>query len=422
MTLQPSSSTPLFPTAFGQDLLGNAHPTRPRRQQVKNACTNCQKACKKCDDVRPCARCARLGIEDSCVNSVRKERRRGIKRGPYKRRKGKESDSASSTPSISPLVAHAASPSIANSVPNLSEPPSSFAYTPDKAYLLTDWPTGTSFDPSEFLPSAMSSIASLPSIVAQPAGEANGLPQVMNTAPPHFQVHPPEVWPTSAKSYPVSLAPAVQLQPHDGLAGSAYLFTSHPPSLPFTSCYPGDRADHRQVQLLPLVETGSHQFITPAHSPLNQPILPHFPAIASSPQPNETEHRHPAGRRIAPVVYSTPVSPIHPRASPAINRGQHSSSPLTTVSDGGDVSIRGPPHGSGMGRGEDAQSLPHLSKYPPHTFAHVPTPHPMLLPAGSQTQLLQTLDDSSLDKFQTYTMDLAWLTGQGGHGSYPHLG
>ncbi|CAO3640033.1 unnamed protein product [Cunninghamella echinulata] len=57
-----------------------------KRKQVKNACTNCQKACKKCDDARPCPRCIKYGIADTCVNSVRKERKKGIKRGPYKRR------------------------------------------------------------------------------------------------------------------------------------------------------------------------------------------------------------------------------------------------------------------------------------------------------------------------------------------------
>src|SRR5438445_13008490 len=63
-------------------------PTQPliqlKRHQVKNACTNCKKACKKCDDARPCLRCVKYGTFDSCVDSQRK-RRRGIKRGPYKR-------------------------------------------------------------------------------------------------------------------------------------------------------------------------------------------------------------------------------------------------------------------------------------------------------------------------------------------------
>ncbi|KAJ8654817.1 hypothetical protein O0I10_009538 [Lichtheimia ornata] len=59
---------------------------RPKRKQVKNACVNCQKACKKCDDGRPCQRCIRYNLQDTCVNSMRKERRKGVKRGPYKKR------------------------------------------------------------------------------------------------------------------------------------------------------------------------------------------------------------------------------------------------------------------------------------------------------------------------------------------------
>lgn len=57
-----------------------------KRVQVKNACTNCQKACKKCDDARPCTRCVRYNLADSCVNSMRKERVKGLKRGPYRKR------------------------------------------------------------------------------------------------------------------------------------------------------------------------------------------------------------------------------------------------------------------------------------------------------------------------------------------------
>lgn len=62
---------------------------RAKRRQVKNACTNCQRACKKCDDARPCLRCVKYGISEECVDSQRKERKKGIKRGPYKKRDGK---------------------------------------------------------------------------------------------------------------------------------------------------------------------------------------------------------------------------------------------------------------------------------------------------------------------------------------------
>lgn len=73
---------------------------KPKRKQVKNACTNCQTACKRCEDARPCARCVKYGLADSCINSARKERKKGIKRGPYKKRKegggdGMEVDEAS---------------------------------------------------------------------------------------------------------------------------------------------------------------------------------------------------------------------------------------------------------------------------------------------------------------------------------------
>ncbi|KAJ2296004.1 hypothetical protein IWW55_005252 [Coemansia sp. RSA 2706] len=61
--------------------------SRPKRAQVKNACVNCQKACKKCDSGRPCQRCVKYNLAESCVDSKRKPRKKGIKRGPYKKRK-----------------------------------------------------------------------------------------------------------------------------------------------------------------------------------------------------------------------------------------------------------------------------------------------------------------------------------------------
>lgn len=62
----------------------------PKRRQVKNACTNCQRACKKCDSARPCLRCVRYGTAETCMDSERKQRPRGVKRGPYKKRGGGE--------------------------------------------------------------------------------------------------------------------------------------------------------------------------------------------------------------------------------------------------------------------------------------------------------------------------------------------
>ncbi|CAO3639304.1 unnamed protein product [Cunninghamella blakesleeana] len=71
--------------------------TKPKRKQVKNACVNCQKACKKCDDGRPCQRCIKYGLTETCRDSVRKERKKGVKRGPYKRRNQANADSPNSS-------------------------------------------------------------------------------------------------------------------------------------------------------------------------------------------------------------------------------------------------------------------------------------------------------------------------------------
>ncbi|KAH9857779.1 hypothetical protein C2E23DRAFT_719972 [Lenzites betulinus] len=91
MTMHPitySASMPMHMYALPPGVTP-AQPPRTKRRQVKNACTNCQKACKKCDDARPCLRCVRYGIAEECIDSQRKERQKGIKRGPYKKRDGK---------------------------------------------------------------------------------------------------------------------------------------------------------------------------------------------------------------------------------------------------------------------------------------------------------------------------------------------
>ncbi|KAF8892662.1 hypothetical protein BD779DRAFT_1201825 [Infundibulicybe gibba] len=83
------SGMPMHMYPFPPGLLPAQQPPRSKRRQVKNACTNCQKACKKCDDARPCLRCVKYGISEECIDSQRKERKKGIKRGPYKKRDGK---------------------------------------------------------------------------------------------------------------------------------------------------------------------------------------------------------------------------------------------------------------------------------------------------------------------------------------------
>ena len=108
------SGYPAMPFPAGMPL--PAALVRPKRKQVKMAvsssphvfriitqklilnvipkCTNCAAACKRCDEGRPCERCCKYGISDSCQDGVRKERKKGIKRGPYKRKGKANSDQA----------------------------------------------------------------------------------------------------------------------------------------------------------------------------------------------------------------------------------------------------------------------------------------------------------------------------------------
>ncbi|KAJ3788770.1 hypothetical protein GGU11DRAFT_745813 [Lentinula aff. detonsa] len=74
-----------------------------KRRQVKNACTNCQKACKKCDDARPCLRCIKYGIPTECVDSQRKERKKGIKRGPYNKKRDCKGTGSVGSSDVPPL-------------------------------------------------------------------------------------------------------------------------------------------------------------------------------------------------------------------------------------------------------------------------------------------------------------------------------
>ncbi|KAG0367588.1 hypothetical protein BGZ54_003633 [Gamsiella multidivaricata] len=102
----PYSSMPTSPTLEYQQLSDPNMIQKPKRRQVKNACVNCQKACKKCDEGRPCTRCIKYGLIDTCVDSTRKIRKKGIKRGPYKR-KIPPSQLGSASASTTPVISHA---------------------------------------------------------------------------------------------------------------------------------------------------------------------------------------------------------------------------------------------------------------------------------------------------------------------------
>ncbi|KAF9443112.1 hypothetical protein P691DRAFT_844052 [Macrolepiota fuliginosa MF-IS2] len=84
---------------------------KPKRKQVKMACTNCAAACKRCDESRPCERCIKYGMSNTCVDGQRKERKKGIKRGPYKR-KNKNSDTQGSYPPEWPAAGQPPPPTV----------------------------------------------------------------------------------------------------------------------------------------------------------------------------------------------------------------------------------------------------------------------------------------------------------------------
>ncbi|KAH6565489.1 hypothetical protein BASA62_007231 [Batrachochytrium salamandrivorans] len=58
----------------------NSHLPKKKRDQVKTACINCRKACKKCSHERPCCRCVTHGIESSCIDVPRRDRTKTLKR------------------------------------------------------------------------------------------------------------------------------------------------------------------------------------------------------------------------------------------------------------------------------------------------------------------------------------------------------
>lgn len=79
-TSNPNHHFPLtdVPMAMPKPSAAGRNRPQAKRKQVKNACVNCQRACKKCDDMRPCSRCVKYGMAATCVDSARKERRRGV--------------------------------------------------------------------------------------------------------------------------------------------------------------------------------------------------------------------------------------------------------------------------------------------------------------------------------------------------------
>ncbi|PSR70408.1 hypothetical protein PHLCEN_2v13713 [Hermanssonia centrifuga] len=165
---------------------------RPKRKQVKMACTNCAGACKRCDDSRPCERCVKYGIADTCVDGTRKERKKGIKRGPYKRKSKFGSNEAFPTASSAPTGEASTEPT---TTPAPTYPPMPESYYP-YYYPHPGYPT-----PGHEVP--------------QPNGEAvangNGHPMPHPYYPLHPAVYPS--YPPYSHPGPVAYAPPPAMMP-----------------------------------------------------------------------------------------------------------------------------------------------------------------------------------------------------------------
>ncbi|VDC01557.1 unnamed protein product [Peniophora sp. CBMAI 1063] len=149
----PPGATP-YPLPYGHQGLVYAYPPPPpppfgypslypsasqqaiprKRQQVKTACTNCAAACKKCEEARPCDRCVKYNIADTCVSAVRKERKKGVKRGPYKKKEKdatepKATETGSPTQSAAPVRSGSPAPASNGEVhsPSKYSPPPAFS-------------------------------------------------------------------------------------------------------------------------------------------------------------------------------------------------------------------------------------------------------------------------------------------------------
>ncbi|KAK7043783.1 hypothetical protein VNI00_008395 [Paramarasmius palmivorus] len=231
-TLSTTTSPPM--TIHFYPLNQSAYPVRQKRRQVKVACTSCQRACKKCDDARPCLRCVKYGISDECVDSQRKERRKGVKRGPYRKRSDAKARAGSSSGNTT--TATESSQETSQPIDPYSVQDSSNVASPSSAPFVT---TPLTYHGGIFSPF----IQHPPSSSVQKLGDYSGYPM------PHFYCTPPQpVYPQqdgTSSSYqqqqqPLYPTPYMAPYPHPYHA-SPYLIQPRPEtqySVPYHNTYP----------------------------------------------------------------------------------------------------------------------------------------------------------------------------------------
>ncbi|KAJ2392099.1 Transcriptional regulator of nonfermentable carbon utilization [Coemansia sp. RSA 2611] len=101
------SSTPANGAADPLSEHGNssngARKARRKKHKTVRACNHCQKSHLTCDDSRPCARCVKRGLGDTCVDGARKKAK-------YLQDADPLANSASNSPDPAPIVALAPRP------------------------------------------------------------------------------------------------------------------------------------------------------------------------------------------------------------------------------------------------------------------------------------------------------------------------
>ncbi|TFK20893.1 hypothetical protein FA15DRAFT_682333 [Coprinopsis marcescibilis] len=182
--------------------------TKAKRKQVKMACTNCAAACKRCDESRPCERCQKYGISGSCIDGQRKERKKGIKRGPYKRKPKSHSDSGNFSGEWTPPGTQAPSaPTATTPAPSLHAV-TQFAPPPEGYYPATImYPPPPYIHPPEGQPGADGA-------PPHPNGQPPMMPYYIHPGayPPygHYPMYPPHMPPPPSNTAPPGQPPAAQ--------------------------------------------------------------------------------------------------------------------------------------------------------------------------------------------------------------------
>ena len=108
-------------------------PKPKKRVQVKRACANCQKACKKCAEERPCPRCVRYGSEATCIDSERKDRQRGVTYNIRKEADDQQDHNRSRSAPVSPIrsrIRTASCPYPPPTIPSAAAPIAAANYAP----------------------------------------------------------------------------------------------------------------------------------------------------------------------------------------------------------------------------------------------------------------------------------------------------